>query len=113
MMNTLSEIPGFQITKVLGLVTELASASGFTAETKGANALDAALTELGRSAALVGANAVVGFQASAFGARGGITSAFGGDAVGILLVGTAVVVEATSGAEAPPPGVVSPGSGRL
>ena len=48
---------------------------------------------LRRSAARLGANAILGLRSSAFGAAGGITSAFGGDAVGVLLMGTAVTVE--------------------
>ena len=70
----------------------MSSASGFTAASKGAAALEKALPGLRRRAEEIGANAVVGVTASAFGAGGGITSALGGDAVGILLIGTAVVV---------------------
>ena len=40
-----------------------------------------------------GANAVVGLTGNTFGAGGGITSAIGGDAVGVLLMGTAVQIE--------------------
>ena len=50
---------------------------------------------LGESADAMGANAIVGLSGSPFGAGGGITSAFGGDAVGILLLGTAVEIEIT------------------
>jgi hypothetical protein len=39
------------------------------------------------------ANAIVGLHASTFGAHGGITNVLGGDAVGVLLMGTAVIVE--------------------
>lgn len=96
MISTLPDVPGYRVTSMRGIVTELASASGFTAGSKGAVALAGAMAALGRSAAALGANAVVGFQASSFGAAGGITSAFSGDAVGVLLVGTAVVVEPIS-----------------
>ena len=40
------------------------------------------MEELTLSAALFGSNAVVGIQIAAFGARGGVTTGVGGDAVG-------------------------------
>jgi hypothetical protein len=93
-VTTLQALPGWRITRALGPVTELSATSGFTATSKGSSALSTAMANLRRSAALMNANAIVGLTSSAFGAGGGITSAFGGDAVGILLIGTAVVVEA-------------------
>ena len=89
---TLDHLPGYRITEVLGLVTELASASGWTAEHKGNQALEGALADLIDSATELGGNAIVGFKAATFGAHGGLTSGFGGDAVGVLLTGTAVRV---------------------
>ena len=60
---------------------------------KGNWALDKAIQGLCVEAASRGANAIVGLSATTFGAHGGgITSGFGGDAVGVLLLGTAVVV---------------------
>lgn len=50
------------------------------------------------------ADAVVGLTSSAFGAAGGITSGFGGDAVGVLLIGTAVLVEPLSEVDSSPAG---------
>lgn len=93
MMTTLADLTGYAVIRTHGVVTELAATSGFTATSKGRLALGDGLAGLGRAAGLMGANAVVGLQASAFGAAGGITSAFGGDAVGVLLMGTAVTVE--------------------
>jgi uncharacterized protein YbjQ (UPF0145 family) len=94
MMTTLAVVPGHRVTRSHGVVTELAATSGFTATAKGNVALDTAMENLRRSAARLNANAIVGLHSSAFGAAGGITSAFGGDAVGVLLMGTAVTVEA-------------------
>lgn len=54
------------------------------------------MADLGRSAASLGTNAIVGFPASTFGAAGGITNAFNGHAVGIMLVGKAVLLEPIS-----------------
>lgn len=92
-VTTLPTLPGYLITKGLGVVTELSATSGLTATMKGTAALDAAMEALCRTAGAMHANAIVGLTSSVFGAGGGITSAFGGDAVGVLLVGTAVVVE--------------------
>ena len=52
--------------------------------------------KLGRSAAAAGGNAIVGLRHSTFGAGGGITNALGGDAVGVMLIGTAVTVESVT-----------------
>lgn len=92
-VTTLQGLPGHRVVQVLGVVTELSAASGFTAGTKGNHALDTAMDALRVSAVERGANAVLALSATTFGARGGVTSAFGGDAVGVLLMGTAVVVE--------------------
>lgn len=91
---TTPQLAGFHIVRVIGAVTELSATSGFTAAMKGNDALDDAMSKLRRTAAEAGANAIVGLTASVFGAKGGVTSAFGGDAVGVLLMGTAVYVEA-------------------
>jgi len=99
-VTTLATLPGFRITKVFGLVSEVGATSGFTASTKGTNALSITTEQLRRSATAMGANAIVGLQGSPFGAGGGITSAFGGDAVGVLLMGTAVWVEPEPNTEA-------------
>jgi uncharacterized protein YbjQ (UPF0145 family) len=74
-------------------VSVLSGSSGFTATSKGNTALSDAMRTLSYEAARMGANAIVGLTGSAFGAGGGITSAFGGDAVGVLLLGTAVTIE--------------------
>lgn len=92
-ITTLNSLPGHEITESLGLVSALQSSSGFTAGAKGRTALGAVLTEFSQQALAVGANAVVGVHFATFGAAGGITSALGGDAVGVLMVGTAVVAE--------------------
>lgn len=89
---TLSELPGHRIERVHGVVSGIASLSGWTAASKGRGALDMAFPELLNSAARQGANAVVGLQATTFAAAGGITNMLGGDAVGVLLIGTAVTV---------------------
>lgn len=91
-MTTLPDFPGYVITKVHGVVTELSSNSGWTAATKGNNALDDAMFSLRNSAEQMSANAVVGLSATTFAANGGITNIVGGDAVGVLLLGTAVTI---------------------
>jgi len=55
--------------------------------------LSRALAILYERAADLGGNAVLGLVPSTFGAGGGITNALGGDAVGVLLLGTAAIVE--------------------
>lgn len=93
MVCTTASLHGHTISAVLGIVTELSATSGFTATSKGNIALADALLRLRVSAAALGANAVVGVSGGPFAARGGVTNALGGDAVGILLMGTAVLVE--------------------
>ena len=53
------------------------------------------MANLRRTAGEMGANAVLGLSASWFGVGGGLTGvlAFSGDAVGVLITGTAVVLE--------------------
>jgi uncharacterized protein YbjQ (UPF0145 family) len=91
-ITTLIEIPGCRIVEIKGIVSNLSASSGLTATMKGNQALGDALSRLAADAVALGANAIVGLTGSPFGAAGGITKAFGGDAVGILLLGTAVVV---------------------
>lgn len=98
---TLDHIPGHRIASVVGLVTTVSASSIWTASAKGHQAKDDAVTALQDAAAAQGANAVVGVTASSFGARGGLTSVVGGDAVGVLFVGTAVVVEPIEPTRAP------------
>lgn len=98
--TTLQALPGSRVVQVHGLVTALIGSSGLTAGIKGRVALDMATQNLRADAYQLGANAIVGLTASAFGAAGGLTSVFGGDAVGVLLVGTAVTVEEERDAEA-------------
>lgn len=93
MVSSLPDIPGYRIVSNLGLVSALSSNSGWTARTKGNIALGSAYDELRANGAILGANAIVGVTASTFGAGGGITNVVGGDAVGVLLIGTAVVIE--------------------
>ena len=97
---TLSELPGHRITKVHGVVSGVGALSGWTAALKGRGAVDRAFPELLASAQKLGANAVIGLQGSPFAAGGGITDVLGGDAVGVLLIGTAVTAMLTE-VEAP------------
>jgi uncharacterized protein YbjQ (UPF0145 family) len=90
---TLSDLPGHRITKVHGVVSGVGSLSGWTAADKGRGAVDKAFPDLLASARRLGANAVIGLHGSPFGAGGGITNMLGGDAVGVLLIGTAVTAE--------------------
>ncbi len=98
-ITTLHALPGHRITAVHGVVSMLSGSSGFTATAKGNDALSGALSGLMARAAGMGGNAVVGLSGSTFGAGGGITSAFGGDAIGVLLLGTAVTVESDAPAD--------------
>ena len=92
-ITTLPSLPGYRVTALLGVVSELTSASGWTASSKGNSAMAAAMSGLNRTARAMGADAVIGLTATTFGAHGGITSGLGGDAVGVLLMGTAVRIE--------------------
>lgn len=71
----------------------------WTAGWKGRQAWGRVIADLGEQASAMGANAVVGATASAFGAGGGVTNVIGGDAVGVLLMGTAVTVEPSKSVE--------------
>jgi uncharacterized protein YbjQ (UPF0145 family) len=93
MITTLQALPGHRVVRVLGVVTELTATSGLTATAKGTSALSSAMQTLRHSAANMGANAVLGLTAGVFGAAGGVTGVLGGDAVGVLLMGSAAVVE--------------------
>lgn len=93
MVTTLQSLPGHRTVAVLGVVSELSATSGWTATSKGGTALENAMLQLRRTAASMGANAILGVVASSFGAGGGITNMLGGDAVGVLLLGTAVATE--------------------
>lgn len=92
MVTTLPTVPGYRIVEVRSVVTELSATPGTSAESKGNAALAAALRGIRATArGTHGANAIVGLSASVFAAHAvGIGA---GDAVGVLLTGTAVVVE--------------------
>jgi hypothetical protein len=92
-VTTLQSLPGYRTVRSVGVVAEVSATSGLTATAKGTSALGNGLVRLREAAGIMGANAILGLVSSAFGAAGGITSAFGGDAVGVLLIGTAAVVE--------------------
>lgn len=92
-VTTLDALPGYRTVRALGVVTELSATSGLTATAKGTTALETGLFRLRQSAGEMEANAIVGLTSSSFGAAGGITGVLGGDAVGVLLIGTAVIVE--------------------
>ena len=93
-VTTLQELPGYRTVRSRGLVFALQGASGLTAGGKGREAASRATRDFLEEARRMGANAVLGVHTAAFGAGGGITNILGGDAVGIVLVGTAAVVEA-------------------
>lgn len=92
-VTTLPELPGHRIVAVHGAVSFLSGAAGLTSGMKGNDALGKCFAGLVRAAADMGGNAVVGLTSSTFGAGGGLTNVFGGDAVGVLLLGTSVTVE--------------------
>ena len=72
-VTTLASLPGFRVTRMLGVVSELASDSGWTASSKGTSALSSAMEGLNRTARSLGANAILGLSATTFGAHAGIT----------------------------------------
>lgn len=59
-VTTLAEVPGHQIVRALGAITQLSATSGLTATMKGNEALDTAMSQLCETAAERGANAIVG-----------------------------------------------------
>lgn len=101
LMVSTDSLPGYRITKVLGLVTSVDSDATWTASSKGQYALDAALAALVAQAKAVNADAVIGLHMAAYGARGGVTSVVGGDAVGVIAWGTAVQAELDSEPDQP------------
>lgn len=90
LMVSTDSLPGYTITKVLGLVSSVDSDAVWTASSKGQNALDASLAALVVQARSLNADAIIGLHMAAYGARGGVTSMVGGDAVGVIVWGTAV-----------------------
>jgi uncharacterized protein YbjQ (UPF0145 family) len=101
-LATLSYYPGHRIERTHGVVTGIGSLSGWTAASKGRGATQKAFPDLVAAARRLGANAIVGLQGSPFGAGGGITNMLGGDAVGVLLMGTAVTITPLEGTGASP-----------
>lgn len=81
----------YKIDRVFGVVSGAGSGSGASAVNKAAAAYVDALAMLRQVAYNSGANAVIGLRQSAFGASGG---GMLGDAVGVLLSGTAVILSA-------------------
>lgn len=90
LMVSTDSLPGYTITKVLGLVSSVDSDAVWTASSKGQNALDASIAALVAQAKSINADAIIGLHMAAYGARGGVTSMVGGDAVGVIVWGTAV-----------------------
>ena len=94
MVTTLSTIPNFRIVEHVGFVSALTSnvslMPGSTVSKQGNSALSQAMFELMASAGQLGANAIVGVQTSAYSATKG---SLGGDSVGILVTGSAVIVD--------------------
>ena len=90
-VSTLDSIPGYEITSHLGAIGTVSSTFGKGATNKGFESLQTSLHSLRTAAWERGANAIVGLHASPYGAK-----AYGpasGDAVGVLLLGTAVTIE--------------------
>jgi len=94
MVTTLSSVPNFCIVEHLGFVSAITSnvgvLPGATVSKQGNSALSQAMFELMASARQMGANAIVGVQTTAYSANKG---SIGGDSVGILVSGSAVIVE--------------------
>jgi uncharacterized protein YbjQ (UPF0145 family) len=88
-VSTIEAIPGYEIVEHHGVVGTVASTAGKKAGSKGFESLQSAQLALREGAWNQGANAIVGVHAAPFGASmGGVM----GDAVGVLLLGTAVTI---------------------
>lgn len=100
MMVTTPEVPGFCTVSTCGLVYEIGSLSAGSSPltgvaSKAERVMDGVLKRLGEQASEKGANAIVGLTVvSVTGSKGGIM----GDAVGVIVTGTAVFVERPDGA---------------
>jgi len=80
---------GYTIEKVFGIVNGIGSTAGRTSKNKGTDSYNSALAWLRYNAHEKGGNAVIGLRQSTYAASHG--GAFG-DAVGVVLSGTAVVL---------------------
>jgi uncharacterized protein YbjQ (UPF0145 family) len=87
--STLESIPGYEVVEHHGVVGTVASTAGKRAVKKGSDSLQGAMQDLRERAWNQGANAIVGLHAAPFGAS---TGGMMGDAVGVLLLGTAVTI---------------------
>lgn len=94
LVTTLPTLPGYEIVTVHGIAADISAARGKGAKAKGLDAFQEAMQGVRRSAALKGANAIVGLQVAHF--SGSIGGAGFGDAVGTTLMGTAVTVRPTT-----------------
>lgn len=91
MVSALAEMPGHRVIQSFGVVTEMSTAGTWSAATKGAAALDEAMIGIRTAAARAGGNAILGLRGVPFGV--GRTGPATSDAVGVLLMGDAVLVE--------------------
>jgi uncharacterized protein YbjQ (UPF0145 family) len=90
---TTDAIPGYQVTRVFGLVTSTRSHTQWKSLTQKGRlgvALEGALAEIKADAAAMGANAIVGARATPNSSEGG-SAAFGGSSDAVLIIGTAVL----------------------
>lgn len=89
-ITTLDAVPAYPTVRALGLVAGVGTGSGKVARNKGLQAYAEAIEQMSNAAAGYGANAIVGVTVSNFGSS--IGGAFG-DAVGVTLLGTAVIIK--------------------
>ncbi len=89
-MATLPELPGYVVTEIHGVVTAVSTQNVKGSKGKAVDSLETAMYEIRAAAWDKGGNAVLGLKTSTFAASIGGAM---GDAVGVVVVGTAVVLE--------------------
>lgn len=95
MITTLDFLPGYEMTRTLGVVSATMSHTAWKANTQKARlatAFDGAMELLWRNAKIRGANSIVGLQMAANSSEGG-SAVFGGSSDGVVLMGTAALME--------------------
>ena len=88
-LSTLSSIDGYRIERFLGLAIGVGSQSARSSHNKTLDALNLALDSIMKFGKGKGANAILGLTQQVNGASAGAVG-LGGDAVTVVLIGTAV-----------------------
>ncbi|MGI9085382.1 MAG: hypothetical protein ACR2FE_08820 [Aeromicrobium sp.] len=92
-VTTLQAIPGYVIESHLGVIAIVVATAGMSAQEKATHSISESMKQLRTVGLNRGGNAVLGLHMGPFGASiGGVM----GDAVGMVLLGTLVVVKGES-----------------